>query len=307
MKDSGRFYPNDTRAGLPDASLLICSRNRPQMLWETIQSILAGEEIPAEMVIIDQSDAPDPRLSAFQPEQSCTFRYFWSDKKGVSLGRNKAAGEASYPILVFTDDDMLVTPSWFGSLVRSLLTAGPRSVVTGRVLISDEETGGYAPSSRVDEKAVTYQGRIKRDVLFTNNMSIYRSAFEEISGFDTRLGPGTRFPAAEDNDLAFRLLEAGYCIIYDPFPTLYHRAWRSEKEFLRLHWNYGYGQGAFYAKHFKLRDTFMIRRLLLDIWSYLARFPIRFWRRRSQAYQDLFFVAGTMYGALRWCLQGSQS
>lgn len=272
------------------------------MLLETIQSILAGEEVPTEMVVIDQSDAPDPVLSTLMPERDCIFRYLWTEQKGVSLGRNKAAAKASHPILVFTDDDMLVTPTWFGSLVRSLLTAGPHSVVTGRVLTIEEDSGGFAPSSRVDMHAVIYKGRVNRDVLFTNNMSMYKSAFDNIGGFDTRMGPGTHFPAAEDNDLAFRLLEAGYCIIYDPSPTLYHRAWRSEREFIWLHWNYGYGQGAFYAKYFSLRDTFMFQRMIWDAWSYLSRFPIRFWRRRNQAYQDALFVAGTLYGAFRWRL-----
>jgi GT2 family glycosyltransferase len=300
MKETDGLFANDMPMNLPAASLLICSRNRPQMLWETIQSILAGEELPTEILIVDQSDAPDPVLSTFQPQQGCIFRYLWSEQKGVSLGRNKAAAAASYPILVFTDDDMLVTPTWFGSLVLALLEAGPYSVVTGRVLISEEDDGGHAPSSRIDEQVVTYKGRVNRDVLFTNNMTIHRTALENVGGFDTRLGPGTRFPAAEDNDLAFRLLEAGYSIIYNPKPTLYHRAWRSKKEFLWLHWNYGYGQGAFYAKYFSLQDTFMVRRMVSDVWAYLTRFPIRIFCRRHQAYQDLLFVGGMLYGALQW-------
>jgi GT2 family glycosyltransferase len=302
MKEADGYSQNNSEINLPDVSLLICSRNRPQMLWETIQSILVGEEIPAEMVIVDQSDAPDPALSTYKPQQDCVFRYLWSERKGVSLGRNMAASAASHSILVFTDDDMLVTPSWLGSLARALVVAGPQCMVTGRVLISEEDDHGYAPSSRSDEQKVTYRGRVQRDVLFTNNMALYRSAFESIGGFDTRLGPGTRYPAAEDNDLAFRLLEAGYCIIYDPQPTLYHRAWRSEREFLRLQWNYGYGQGAFYAKYFSLKDTFTIRRMTNDVWAYLARFPIRVFRRRNQAYQDALFVAGMLYGALRWSI-----
>ena len=144
---------------------------------------------------------------------------------------------------------------------------------------------------------------MNRDVLFTNNMAMQRSAFDSVGGFDTRLGPGTSFPAAEDNDFAFRLLEAGYRIIYDPRPTLYHRAWRSEREFLRLHWNYGYGQGAFYAKHLSLRDRFMIRRMACDMWAYLSRVPFRLWRQRSQAYRDGLFVAGLLAGALQWRLR----
>jgi GT2 family glycosyltransferase len=290
---------------LQAASLLICTRNRPKMLLETIQSVLKCDEIPMEIVVIDQSDEINPHLSKYQPKQKCEIRYFWSQEKGVSLGRNMAAAAAKNSILVFTDDDMLFTPSWFGSIVRALVSAGHQSVVTGRVLTYEEEDAqGFAPSTRTDETPVIYRGRVNQDVLFTNNMTIYKTAFDDVGGFDTRLGPGTRFPAAEDNDFCFKMLDKGYCILYDPQPTLFHRAWRTKNEYLQLYWKYGYGQGAFYAKYFSLLDTFMIKRFFYDVWSYLIRFPLRFFRKRDQAYQDVLFVAGLLIGALHWKLRG---
>jgi O-antigen biosynthesis protein len=297
----------DKQERLPDTSLLICSRNRSQLLTETIQSILAGNEIPSEIVIIDQSDAPDPGLVVFQPERDCVFHYLWNNTIGVSRGRNSAVSSASHSILVFTDDDMLVSPDWFGTLVRSLVTAGDQSIITGQVLSSNEGNfHGYAPSTRTDNDTVIYSGRINRDVLFTNNMAICRSTFESIGGFDTMLGPGTLFPAAEDNDLAFRLLEEGYQIVYEPKAVAYHRPWRSEAEYVRLYWLYGFGQGAFYAKYFNLQDRFMIKRMAWDVWSYLSRFPLRFWKRRMQAYQDALFVAGLLFGAIKWSLHSTK-
>jgi GT2 family glycosyltransferase len=208
---------------------------------------------------------------------------------------------ASHPSLVFTDDDMLVTPTWFGSLIRSLLAGGPQSIITGQVLSSNEDDfRGQAPSTRTDQQTVIYEGRVDRDILFTGNMAICRSALQSIGGFDTNLGPGTPFPAAEDNDLAFRLLEAGYRIVYDPRAVIYHRAWRSEQEDLWLHWNYGRGQGAFYSKYFNLGHTHMIRRMARDVSGYVLRFPIRIFRDRDQAYRDMLYVAGLLYGAARW-------
>ncbi len=307
MDETKEYYRYDAAVDLPATSLLICSRNRHQMLWETVQSILAGCEIPSELVIIDQSDTSDPRLSNFQPEKDCTIRYLWSERKGVSFGRNMAISTASYPILVFTDDDMRATSTWFGSLVRALLAAGPQAVVTGQVLPSEEDGAGFTPSTREDTQAVIYKGRVDRDVLFTGNMISYRSTVDSIGGFDTRLGPGTRFPAAEDNDFAFRLLEAGYRIIYEPRAVIYHRAWRSENEFLALHWNYGLGQGAFYAKYFSLKDTYMIKRMAKNVISYLIRFPYRILRYRSLARQDMLYVAGLLYGAARWRMEQQET
>jgi len=302
------YQPDAPRTITLPVSLLICSRNRPQLLGDTIRSVLAGTEIPAEIVIVDQSDRPDPTWSSFNPQQNFQFRYIWSEKIGVSRGRNLAISSAAHSILVITDDDMLVAPNWFGSIVRTLMEHGEQSVVTGQVLASEEGNGvGYAPSTREDNRSVVYTGRVGRDILLTGNMAIHRSAFDRVGGFDLRLGPGTLYPAAEDSDLGFRLLEAGYQIIYEPRAMTYHRSWRSEKEFLQLQWRYGCGQGGYFAKYFSWKDTYMLRRLFRDIKGYLIRFPVRVFRDRSQAQRDMVYVAGVLYGAARWSLTRQES
>jgi GT2 family glycosyltransferase len=303
MESDIKLDRETARLGLPKASLLICSRNRSSLLFETIQSILAADEIPAEIVIIDQSDILNNDLINFTSFLACEIRYFWTREKGVSRGRNKAVEVARYPLLVFTDDDMLVAPSWYGVSVRALIKYGNRFAITGKVLSSDENSYGHTPSVRDDDEALNYQGRINEDILSTGNMAIYRSAFEDVGSFDPHLGPGTFYPAAEDNDFAYRLLKAGYQIRYEPQAVVYHRDWRSEKEFLWLYWNYGRGQGAFYAKYFSLKDTHTLKRMVRDI----VRFPYRILRRQSHIHRDALFIAGLLYGAARWLIMSPRS
>jgi len=220
---------------------------------------------------------------------------------GLSRANNTGIATARYDLIVFTQDDVLVTPTWFAMLVRSLLQANPRTVVTGKVLPGEGKAGeAFAPSTKSDEEMEIYEGRIGSDVLYLQNMALFRSAFDEVGGFDPELGPGTPFPAAEDNDFAFRILEAGYRIVYNPHAVNYHRAWRSEQEYLWLHWNYGRGQGAFYSKYFSLKDIYMIRRMAKSVSGYVVRFPFRILRDRSQAYRDMLYVAGLFYGATQW-------
>jgi hypothetical protein len=40
------FERSADQENLPATSLIVCSRNRPELLWDTIQSILQGYEIP---------------------------------------------------------------------------------------------------------------------------------------------------------------------------------------------------------------------------------------------------------------------
>jgi len=280
------------------ASLIIPTRNRSSLLRETIQSLFGGQYVPAELIIVDQSEQPDPTLKSFQPAGPCSIRYVWSSSRGISPARNEGIALATQELIAFTDDDMLMDSGWFGRLVHALIEAGPGTIVTGRVLAGPPEgPGHFAPSVAISEIRRVYKGRQNTDVLAAGNMATYRSVLDDVGAFDTRLGAGSHFPAAEDNDFGFRALERGHRIVYVPEALLYHRAWRDGRAFLPMRWAYGRGQGAFYAKHFT--DGRMIRRMVMDIGRRLLRMPANAARGRSPA-RDLVFIAGLFAGATGW-------
>ena len=74
-----------------------------------------------------------------------------------------------------------------------------------------------------------------------------------LSGFSLATSPdNTHLPGAY-----FRLLEAGYRIVYSPEAVLFHRAWRTPQSYLPLRWAYGVALGGFFAKHLTLRDRWI--------------------------------------------------
>jgi glycosyltransferase involved in cell wall biosynthesis len=284
-------------------SLLICSRDRPRLLLDTVLSVLQGTVVPSEIVIIDQSRHPHEQLSQWPADQRCQVRYVLSRSVGLSRARNEALATASHDLLVIIDDDMFVQTSWFGTFTRALIEAGPRTVITGRVLpTAPEVPHGFAPTVAVREAAALYQGRIGTEVLAGGHMAAFRSAFEEVGGFDERLGAGSLFPAADDNDLGYRFLEAGYRIAYVPDAVVYHRAWRPVLEYFVVRWNYGLGKGGYYAKYLSLTDRYMLRRMLHDITHRIYGFPLRLWRDPRLASGDPAYIMGILVGAVRWLL-----
>ena len=291
----------NNRSSLPPSSLVVCSRNRPKLLLETVESVLRGQAVPSEMIIVDQSTEPHSVLSVMKTNRPCEIRYIHSQIVGVGASRNLGITSARYEILIFIDDDMFVKIDWFASLVQAVIKAGPCGVVTGQVLAGESEVpGGTAPSIKKDQQSVIYKGRIGKDVLYTGNMGAYRSVFDQVGLFDERLGPGTNFPAAEDNDLGFRLLEHGYSICYAPEAMVYHRAWRSQRESLTLEWRYGVGRGAYYAKHMKWRDLYMFSRMVRDMKESVLNFLGHILRRRQLRFDYLISASGIFYGAIRW-------
>jgi GT2 family glycosyltransferase len=290
------------RASLPPSSLIICSRNRPQLLLDCVQSVLEGDEVPTELVIVDDSDMPHGSLQTLSTSRPCELRYMWTRSAGLSRANNDGIAAARYDVLVFTQDDVLVTPDWFGSIVRALIKTGRHSVVTGQVLPGEPETSGaFAPSTKADDQPAIYEGRIGADVLYLQNMAVYRSAIQEVGHFDQRLGPGTAFPGAEDNDFGFRLLESGYRIIYEPQAVTYHRAWRAQQDYISLYWKYGHAQGAYYAKYFSLKDGYMLGRMMRDIKDQFLRLARALWHRSSPTVNAVY-IFGLISGASRWFL-----
>jgi GT2 family glycosyltransferase len=290
--------------------LIIPTRNRPDFLTDLVESILEGDNVPSEIVVVDQSDQPHPMLPTLTTDCQCEVRYLEVDTVGSGEARNVGIRAARHDILAFCDDDMLAEAEWYGSLISAVVEAGPGTVVTGRVPPAPAgEDGYFAPSTIVDEKSVIYEGRVYDDVLFTGNMAMHRSTLERVGMFDERLGPGARFPCSDDNDYGFRLLEAGYRIKYVPGATLYHLSWRGKHEYVPLYWRYGRGQGAYYAKHLDLRDRYMLGRLSSHIRSCLGSASRRIFAEPRLALGDLAYALGTLAGALEWTLtqRGSRS
>ena len=294
---------SDQRAApLPPVSVIIPSRNRPQLLFETVGSVLACDEAPAEIIIIDQSDEPNEQLRALRSER-CEVRHVWSREPGVSRARNLGMRMARHAHLAFIDDDVQVRPDWLGALVRASESAGPDAVVSGRVLAERPASAdGFVPSTIDSEEPAVYSGRIAADVLYTNNMIVQRALVDRVGEFDERLGGGARFPTAEDNDFAFRLLEAGFRIHYAPEAVVVHRAWRSGRDYLPLRWSYARGQGAFYAKHANLHDRYMLWRFRHDAAQRGVRFFRYIVRDPRRAVGQVVHLAGLLSGFGEWLI-----
>jgi GT2 family glycosyltransferase len=147
-----------------------------------------------------------------------------------------------------------------------------------------------------------YHGRLARDVLAGGNMAAWRSTLLDLDGFDPRLGAGTPWPSAEDNDLGLRLLESGHTIAYVPAALVRHRAWRAGASYPGVRWRYGRGKGGFYAKHARLDGAYGLRRASSDVGRRLVRGVVSI-RRPRYAAGELMYAAGVIVGMVGWAVR----
>jgi GT2 family glycosyltransferase len=287
-------------SGLPVA-VVIATLNNPRYVAEAVESILSGSLVPDEVIVVDQSRPLDPRVGEL-PVRHPQVRLLNPDFRGLSRAQNLAILSSSSDLLVFTDDDVLVDHMWLEAMVAALERSGPRAVVTGRVLAADPDgAGGRAVALATDAEPAVYEGRVSRDVLSGNSMGFHRSVFEACGLFDERLGTGTTFGSASDNDFGYRVLRAGYRIEYVPAAVLYHRARRSGRDLRKLQWDYGRGQGAFLMKHSLAGDRFTLHRLFSSIGWWLRRIAKRPLLRRSiYGHGDLVYLGGFLSAAVQW-------
>ena len=289
--------------GLPPCSIVIATRDRPALLVDTVRSILAGTHVPEEIVIVDQSRRIDATVGTLVDDRPEVLTLVRVGGAGLTRARNAGAARARHDALVFVDDDMHADPKWLASLLGGLGGPDDRDVVTGRVVAgAPERPGAFVPSTAHELLRAEYRGRIDRDVLAGGNAALWRAALDEVGPWDERLGAGARFPAADDNDLGFRLLEAGYRIVYLPEALLYHRAWRPRWEYPLVRWRYGRGKAGFYMKHAAAGDGHIRRRLRRDVGHRIRRLPRSVVRDPRLATGDLAYLGGLLAGSAQWML-----
>lgn len=251
----------------PRISVLIATADRPELLADCLSHLRRTRFEGVEIIILDQSRELR-RREATEDGPSRWLRHLQCPRRGKSAALNRGIAEARGDLLAFTDDDCRVAEDWLEVMHQVCLETRGGAALTGRVLPGEREGNAVkAPSLRIDAREREYRRPAFRDVLFGNNMAIPAAVLRRVGTFDEALGPGTSLPAAEDNDLGYRLLRAGVPIRYLPNLIVTHRSWREAHQQQGLFRDYGIGQGAFYGKHARRGNFHMVARLARNLWD----------------------------------------
>lgn len=195
----------------PRFSVITITFARDAMLARTIARIAAmvGARDDVEFVLVDNNpDALDrSAMIAGLPRATCIKI---GANKGVSA-RNDGARAASGDYLIFVDDDALLHPDDAFERYERAFGADPRlAIVTARHI--DLATGETPRASVPHTDKARDMGRAWRTFRFQGNgFAMRRAAFAAV-------GPMAEdyFYGLEEIDYAYRVIEAGYEILYEP-------------------------------------------------------------------------------------------
>jgi hypothetical protein len=219
-------------------------------------------------------------------------------ERGLGSAFNLGLREAKHEIVLLTNDDCTVEPSWVGAGLRHV-SQNSGAIVTGRVRPSGDPD--VVPSTIDDPVAREYVGGVAF-VLYTQCMALRRSVVLEFGGFDGQIRP-----SAEDNDLSYRWLRAGRRIRYEPDFVAWHHDWRTREQLEQLYVNYGIGQGMVYGKHLRRGDIVVVRYLAGAVSGSFRGLVARIVRgRRDPADARLGMLRGLPLGLVRGWRAGAE-
>jgi glycosyltransferase involved in cell wall biosynthesis len=203
------------RVGDLAVSVVIPTRNRSEMLRELLDSLASQTLGPDrfEVVVVDNgsTDGTTELLEGIAPTVPYALRTVRQDNAGPASGRNRGWRLASAPLVAFTDDDCVATPSWLEALVSSA-ESRPGAIVQGRTKMPPGDADKVGPFSRVLEITDPNPWYATCNILYP------RGLLDRLGGFNESFTA----PASEDTDLGWRARESGAEYVFVPDAVVHH-------------------------------------------------------------------------------------
>lgn len=190
-----------------NTTVVICSANRPEVLAETVDSVLHGQLLPPRQILIS---VVNPSHVAARTRMHSEVRVVLSGRLGTSVQRNVAARLAETPYTLFLDDDVELAPNFIQSMELCLQHSLDAVAATGVLVVDGApgDTGLDRESARAYAKNYLRQ-RTNYDHGEGQNLFVRTSIFEKVL-FDENLA---LYGWLEDLDFATNCLRFGRIIM----------------------------------------------------------------------------------------------
>jgi len=253
--------PTYATGPLPLLTIAICTKDRPAGVERLLSSLNEQESaLPVgsagiEILLVD--NAPSDERTRELAARYSQVRYVREVRPGLNFARNRALKEARGEILAFLDDDVFTDQHWSAGLAAAWTENPEAGAFTGQVLPMELETEAQI----VFERRCGFRHgfhRIRYGAVFPGNalypggcgilgaganMAFNVEMLREIGGFDEALDTGTAVPGGGDLDIFYRVIRAGYTLVYEPRFMVFHQHRRDMKSLLRQYrrsWGLGF-------------------------------------------------------------------
>ena len=217
----------------PEVDVVILSLNRAEETIEAIRSALRQTGVAPRIWVVDQNSAADQieRIEAFAARYENVVVRRLTYNSGVPGGRNIGSSLGRAPIVVAIDNDAeFAAPTCLSETVERFARSPELGILGYRIV--NHHTGELDRTSwnYPYDPATASETAFPATRFVGAGHAIRRRAFEEVGGYDSSL----HF-MEEEKDLAYRILDHGYTISYEPGLAITHKI----SPEARVHWSGG--------------------------------------------------------------------
>lgn len=250
-------------------TVAICTKDRTENVARCLKSLLKlqmpdlGSPPHFEVLVVD--NAPSNEQTKLLVASLPTVRYVREPKPGLDFARNHALQKATGEILAYLDDDVVVDRQWLDGLLEAWSENPDAAAFTGLVLpyelvteaqILFEQGGGFRRGFEKIRYGQTLPGNPLHPCgagIFGAgcNMAFHREILLKLGGFDEALDTGAPLPGGGDLDIFYRVIRAGYPLIYEPQYLVFHQHRREYEKLRHQYWTWGLGFMAFIIKSYQ--------------------------------------------------------
>jgi glycosyltransferase involved in cell wall biosynthesis len=211
---SGTKRDMNTHEKMPAVSVVVPVYNSENTVEATIESLF-GLKYPeaVELIFVDNrsTDRTSQILGSYLPR----IRVLREPKPGQSAARNHGIREARHSVVAFTDADCVVDSEWLTELVPPL--GDPRIGISGGNIGVTQPCNSIQRFGEMLHDHERPINAFKPPYAITMNWASRRSVLLDAGGFDETMRRG------EDCDLSYRIIQAGYGIVYRHGAVVAHR------------------------------------------------------------------------------------
>jgi GT2 family glycosyltransferase len=213
-------------------SILISTKNRKAILQQTLDVIFHHQNLPHEQFeVIVTNDGTEPLDELLTIFPYSNFKIIPNKHKpGAAGGRNNGVDHAQYDIIIFLDDDILVTPTFFNNVISihqqydDIILGGNRFYP--EELIKKAKTYSFGRYKLEHEYQWLEKESLKpykNSIFISNNLasfsaSMRKSTYKKVGTFNESF----EYAGCEDSDFFHRAKKIGITLLFDEANTCYH-------------------------------------------------------------------------------------
>ena len=230
---------------LPSFSVVIPTFQRRALVRNCVSALCKGEYGGSFEIIVVVDGSTDGTTAALaQLGCSAPLRVIEQENRGLAQSRNRGAAEATGEILLFLDDDMICQ--------SDLLEQHARSYEVG----ADAVLGDFPLAVECNPEffgGIVAQGQYRAQLpltpfdVFGGHLSVRRSSFEALGGFDERFTGKGKY-GNEDIDFGRRLLQR-YRVRHNPKAIAHQTSVVSARKLIERAGKLAHADLQFAAKH----------------------------------------------------------